>query len=301
MTRDDAYVRACAVMGTIVSVQVVGHGTSQRARRERQHAVERALGWCTHVEAVCTRFDANSELRRLSTRVGDGVAVSDLLFEAVQFALAVADASDGAFDPTVGHRLEARGFDREHRTGNVARSGINAADDVSYRDVTLDANARTITLHRPLLLDLGAVAKGLAIDMAARELAPFADFAIDAGGDLFLGGHNAHGTAWSVGVRNPHDTMQLLDTVHVTDTAVCTSGNYERPGHMVHPRHSDVSTMLASVTVIAPSAMVADAMSTAAFVLGPTAGTAFLERHHVSGLLVTSDRKRVTTRAWPND
>ena len=288
-------------MGTIVSVQVVGHGTSQRARRERRRAVERALGWCTHVETVCTRFDANSELRRLSTRVGEGVAVSDLLFEAVQFALAVADASDGAFDPTVGHRLEARGFDREHRTGNVTRSGINAADDVSYRDVTLDANARTITLHRPLLLDLGAVAKGLAIDMAARELAPFADFAIDAGGDLFLGGHNADGTAWSVGVRNPHDTTQLLDTVHVTDMAVCTSGDYERPGHMVNTRHGDPPAMLASVTVVAPSAMVADAMSTAAFVLGPTAGIAFLERHHVRGLLVTSDHHRVTTRAWPND
>lgn len=288
-------------MGTIVSVQVVGHGTSQRARRERQRAVERALGWCTHVETVCTRFDENSELRRLSTRVGEGVAVSDLLFEAVQFALAVADASDGAFDPTVGHRLEARGFDREHRTGNVTRSGINAADDVSYRDVTLDANARTITLHRPLLLDLGAVAKGLAIDMAARELAPFADFAIDAGGDLFLGGHNADGTAWSVGVRNPHDTTQLLDTVHVTDMAVCTSGNYERPGHMVNTRHGDPPAMLASVTVVAPSAMVADAISTAAFVLGPTAGIAFLERHDVCGLLVTSDQHRVTTRAWPND
>ena len=57
-------------------------------------------------------------------------------------------------------------------------------DDVTYRDVDVDLERRTITLRRPLVLDLGAVAKGLAVDAAARELQPFKDFAIDAGGDL---------------------------------------------------------------------------------------------------------------------
>ena len=56
------------------------------------------------------------------------------------------------------------------------------------------------TLHRPLTLDLGAVAKGLAVDAAARELAPFRNFAIDAGGDLYLGGCNDHGERWTVGI-----------------------------------------------------------------------------------------------------
>ena len=61
----------------------------------------------------------------------------------------------------------------------------------------LDPDRRTITLRRPLTLDLGAVAKGLAVDMAARELEPFRDFAIDAGGDLYLGGSNPQGEPWS--------------------------------------------------------------------------------------------------------
>ncbi|MBL0173569.1 MAG: FAD:protein FMN transferase [Gemmatimonadaceae bacterium] len=298
MTRDEAYVCAHALMGTTVSVQVIGHGASQRARRDRQRGVDRAIGWFTHVESVCTRFDAHSELRRLSTRIGEAVPVSPLLFEAVQFALAVADASDGAFDPTVGHRMEARGFDQAHRTGARVASDISVAEDVSYRDVELDAEARTITLHRPLVLDLGAVAKGLALDMAARELAPLVNFALDAGGDLFLGGHNAAGDAWAVGLRHPHDTTQLLDTIHVTDTAVCTSGDYERPGHILHAVHGESPATMASATVVAPSAMVADALATAAYVLGPTDGIALLERHDVSGLLVTSTMDRYTTRAW---
>ncbi|MEQ1691373.1 MAG: FAD:protein FMN transferase [Gemmatimonas sp.] len=301
MTRDESYVRTTAVMGTIVSVQVVGHGTSQRARRERQQGVDRAVGWFTHVESVCTRFDANSELRRLSAHSGKAIPVSALLFEAVQFALAVADATDGAFDPTIGHRMEARGFDREHRSGAVANSNMAVADDVSYRDVEVDAEARTIRLHRPLVLDLGAVAKGLAIDMAARELASFVNFAVDAGGDLFLGGHNVAGDAWSVGVRHPSDHAHLLETMHVSDSAVCTSGEYERPGHLWHGVRDESLQTTVSATVVAPSAMVADALATAAYVLGPVDGIALLERHEVRGLLVTSTLERHTTRAWPND
>ena len=285
-------------MGTMVSVQVVGHGSSQRARRERQHAVDRALGWFTHVESVCSRFDAASELRQLSTHIGKRVEVSALLFEAVQFAVAVADASEGAFDPTVGHRMEAAGFDREHRTGATARADVDAPDDVSYRDIELDVDTRTITLHRPLVLDLGAVGKGLAIDMAARELAPFADFAIDAGGDLFLGGHNVGGESWTVGIRHPIDITQVLETLVVTDTAVCTSGMYERPGHILTRPTNEPADALASVTVVAPSAMVADALSTAALALGLSAGATFLESHNAGALFVTAGLECTRTRAW---
>ena len=92
----------------------------------------------------------------------------------------------------------------------------------------LDPHRKTITLLRPLLLDLGAVAKGLAIDMAARELRPFAHFAINAGGDVYVGGRNAQGAPWSVGIRHPRVPGALFDTLRVSDCAVCTSGDYER-------------------------------------------------------------------------
>ena len=78
---------------------------------------------------------------------------------------------------------------------------------MSYRDVLLDPEQRTITLRRPLLLDLGAVAKGLAVDAAGRELEPFRDFAIDAGGDLFLGGSNPQGTPGRLGFDTRGATM----------------------------------------------------------------------------------------------
>jgi thiamine biosynthesis lipoprotein len=155
------------------------------------------------------------------------------------------------------------------------------------------------------VLDLGAVAKGLAIDMAARELRPFGDFAIDAGGDLYLAGCNAEGEPWSVGIRHPRQPGAVLETLRVSGVAVCTSGDYERPAvragghHIMDPRAGRPVDGLASVTVVAPTAIVGDALATAAFVLGRTAGPALLERHGVDGLFVTPDLERMATARMP--
>ena len=181
------------LMSTCVTIQVVGHGADPQQTAERRAIVERAFEWFRRVEECCTRFDPQSEMMQLTTQVGVPVPVSALLYEAVQFALAVAEESEGAFDPTIGHRMETRGFNREYRTGRVVRTDLQPASAVTYRDVRLDPAQRTITLLRPLILDLGAVAKGLAIDMAARELMPLEDYAIDAGGDLYVAGCNPDG------------------------------------------------------------------------------------------------------------
>jgi thiamine biosynthesis lipoprotein len=299
----DVYVHTIAPMGTVVTIQVVGHGEDDTRRAERAECVARAAAWFHSIEKCCSRFDSESELRQLTVRVGAPVLVSPMLYEAIRFALTVAEESAGAFDPTVGQRMEARGFDRNYQTGQVVSSGIASSflDGVSWRDVLLDTEAQTVTLLKPLVLDLGAVAKGLAVDVAARELAPFENFAVDAGGDLYLGGHNVDGEPWSVGIRHPRENS-LIETLHVSNTAVCTSGDYERKSatdervhHIMDARTGESAAALASVTVVAPSAMVADALATAAFALGPADGLRFLERQGVRGLMVTPSLERLET------
>ncbi|HEY2842598.1 MAG TPA: FAD:protein FMN transferase, partial [Bryobacteraceae bacterium] len=280
-------------MGTLVSIHVV-RGADAAAI---QTAIDRAFGWFHEIEERCTRFDARSELMQLTAKAGEAVPASAILYQAVQFALMVAEESGGAFDPTVGHLMEARGFNQEHRSGEIIRSAIPSEDCVSYRDVRLDADRRTITLLRPLTLDLGAVAKGLAVDAAARELEPFKDFAIDAGGDLYLGGLNPQGEKWCVGIRHPRKDHEVIDTLRVSNQAVCTSGDYERraPGgaeHLIDPRTGASRHAVASATVVASGAMLADALATAAFVLGPEDGIEFLNRLGVDGLIVTPDLQR---------
>lgn len=281
-------------MGTIVTIRVVRAGADE--------AIERAFEWFREIEERCTRFDARSELMRLTTQIGVAVPASAILFEAVQFALEVAEHSGGAFDPTVGHRMEARQFNRDHRTGQIVNTAIAAAEDISYRDVRLDPERNTITLLRPLMLDLGAVVKGLAIDAAARELQPFRDFAIDAGGDLYLGGCNPTGAPWSVGIRHPRRDQELIDTLFVSNKAVCTSGDYERPApepaeghHILDPRTGASPGTVASATVVAPNAMLADALATAVFVLGPVDGIQLLERLGLNGLIITPELEQHET------
>ena len=247
-------------MGTLVTIRVVPSGADA--------AMERAFEWFRYIEERCTRFDPQSELMQLTRQVGVPVPASAIVFEAVQFALKVAEETGGAFDATLGH----------------------------YRDVHLDAARKTITLLRPVPLDLGAVAKGLAVDAAARELQPFTDFAIDAGGDLYLGGCNPAGAPWSVGIRHPRHEGELIDSLHVTNKAVCTSGDYERGEHILDPRAGAPPHAVASATVVAPNAVLADTLATAAFVLGPIDGIKLLDRLGVDGLIVTPELQRYETR-----
>jgi thiamine biosynthesis lipoprotein len=271
-------------MDTGITIQVV----TSLPREAVESDVQRALAWFDTVERVCTRFDRSSEVMRLLDHVREPVAVSTLLFEVVGFAMDLAEQSEGAFDPTIGAHMEHLGFNTNYRTGEVINTPADA-ESVTYRDVKLDRRRRTVLLRRPVVLDLNAVAKGLAIDLAARELQAYADVCIEAGGDVYVRGHNAARQAWRVGIQHPRAEGVLIDALQVTDTAVCTSGDYERSGHLVDARQRRRVTDVASVTVVAPTAMAADGLSTTAMVLGREAGTRFLEEQGVEGVLVAPD------------
>lgn len=295
---DEVFTRTAVLMDTFVAIEVV----APKGVPEPTAAMERALGWFAEVEVRCSRFDPKSEVMRLTRFAGSAVKVSKLLYEVVRFALAIAEASGGAFDPTIGHVLESRGFNRDYRTGQPIDSGLDPKARPSFRDVRLDPARSTITLKRPLILDLGGVAKGMAIDLAAKELLKYSDFAVDAGGDLYLKGRNPLGRPWRIGIQDPRREGALFETLQILDAAVCTSGDYERrePGdsgghHILDPRTGESAAEAASVTVISPTAMVADALATAAFVLGPERGARFLERQGVEGLIISSSLERHAT------
>jgi thiamine biosynthesis lipoprotein len=289
--------RSAVFMDTLVTVQA-GSDAPESFFDERAEA---AFGWFRHVEQVCSRFDPASELSMLTARVGEAVPVSPLLAEAVRFALAVARESDGAFDPTLGYALARRGFNRHYITGDMRDAPEPPLDTPDYRDVCLDPAAGTILLRKPLLLDLGAVAKGLAIDLAAQELACFSHAVVEAGGDLSVRGRSATNEPWRVGIRHPRDADALIEVLYVSDMAICTSGDYERRGpsgdghHLIDPQSGASVDTVASVTVVTPSAMVADALATAAFVLGPERGLRFLEAQGAEGLIYSSTLERYAT------
>jgi thiamine biosynthesis lipoprotein len=278
-------------MDTGVNIQLVTDDPRKRA----EAAVQRALAWFDTVERICSRFDRGSEVMQLLDRIGTPTPVSTLLFECIAFAMDLAEQTDGAFDPTIGAHMEQLGFNTNYKTLETVQSHVST-ESVSFRHVKLDRRARTVLLRRPLVLDLNAVAKGLAIDLASRELQQYRDVSIEAGGDVLVRGHNATGEPWHIGVQHPRAPGLLAYTLRLTDTAVCTSGDYERrtadgtgEGHILDGRtHRPVSD-IASVTVVARTAMAADGLSTAAMVLGTERGLRFLEDQGVGGLMIAPD------------
>lgn len=296
MTR--GYTQTRVFMDTPVVTELVAPGLDDGELADR---TDRAYGWFAEVERRCSRFDEASELRSLSRRVGEPMSVSTLLFSALRLSLEVAHLTDGALDPAIGSAMERAGFNTNYLTGERVTSPWCAESSGTYQDILLDEDAQTVTLLRPLSLDLGAVAKGFAIDLAARELSGLPGFVINAGGDIFAHGLNPDGEPWRIGIRHPRRHAELLTSLRITDAAVCTSGDYERPQaegdghHIFNPASGASAGSAVSVTVIAPTAIVADALSTAVFVLGQEAGVDLLNRQGVNGMIIGPDLNVVET------
>lgn len=286
-----AVARSSIFMDTVIAIKAVSSLSAEAVNA----GIDRAFAAFRYVEETCSRFDDKSELRLLSLKPGVPQPVSPLLFEALRFARQLADTTGGIFDPTVGQLLERKGFARHYLTGFTPALLPFSATPVSYRDFELDEQERTVTLLKPMLLDLGAVAKGLAVDLAKRELEGYNGYLIDAGGDLFAGGRNERGEPWHIGIRHPLQTDQNICVLRISDMAVCTSGNYERRSpldgvthHLLDPYTETCSDELISCTVIAPYTMLADGLSTAVFLLGQRRGLEMLESMEFEGLTISS-------------
>ena len=297
------YVQTRVFMDTPVVIELSAPEHDEEALAER---TGRAFDWFAEVERRCSRFDEASELRSLTRRIGERVSVSTLLFNALHLSLEVAHLTNGALDPTVSRAMEQSGFNTNYLTGEQVTSPFFAHSSGTYRNIILDEHARTVTLTRPLWLDLGAVAKGLAIDLAAQELSGLPGFVVNAGGDIVARGFNPDGEPWRIGIRHPRRHAELITSLSITNAAVCTSGDYERPQiagdghHILNPIIGSSAVAAVSVTIVAPTAVVADALSTAVFVLGSEAGVDLLKREGVDGLIVSPDLEVIATPGMEN-
>ncbi|SEN73510.1 thiamine biosynthesis lipoprotein [Paenibacillus sophorae] len=275
-----------------MDIQVVtGDGQSKEAAEVK---INRAFEAFKKVEQACSRFSPDSELMKVCRSLETPVQVSPLVFEPLKFALEIAKWTDGVFDPTVGRVMEDNGFDTNYLTGESMKS--RSADSVTYRDIVLNEQDRTLFLRKPLVIDLGAVAKGFAIDLAANELKEFEGFVVNAGGDLFAGGVDESGGPWKIGIQHPWRSDSILYTLEMSNEAICTSGSYERRSaqmigmhHLIHPKTRQSPNDWISCSVMAPYAMLADAFSTASFLLGAESGKMLIEQADLKGILITPE------------
>jgi thiamine biosynthesis lipoprotein len=282
------------VMGTTATVQAWATDSAIAAL-----AVEGVFEVFDRVDSLMSTWRDDSVLNSLNgAGGGQWVNVGPEVCLVLQVAKTVAVVSEGAFDPTVLPLVRLWGF----RGGQVAQpdSALLAATlaTVDHGMLELDADSgRARLLTDGMAVDLGGIAKGYALDQAAEAMRRFGvkGGMIDLGGNLLAFGQGPHR---QVGIVDPAGTDLLLATVPLTDAAVATSGQYERYltiegrryGHILNPRTGWPVPPGVSATVLAKEAILADALATAAVVLGMDRGLALLEKTPgVEGVMALQD------------
>lgn len=209
------------------------------------------------------------------------------LSKVIEAALKWASGSEGAFDPTLAALIDLWAVEKGPHPPPAQKEIEETLKLTGYEKVSRTPDGKGFVLGG-VKLDLGAIAKGYAVDLAAESLKNdgVSDFLIDAGGDLYISG-TKKGKPWKVGLADPREPGLLIMTFNPKEGAVVTSGDYERYfewegvryGHVLDPETGRPAKGAASVTVWAKNAADADALATALMVLGPEKGLELVAKH----------------------
>ncbi len=300
-----------ATMGTYYSVKVAATGLSEQQSARIRAEIE---GELEDVNTKMSTWIEDSELSRFNRHAETlPFGVSTATFEVVSAALEIAQLSGGAYDVTIGPLVDAWGFGAGADSLDLSDDEIRSlVESVGYGKLELDAEACTLRKLRPdLRCDLSSIAKGYAVDRVAEALAVagFADVWVEVGGEVRAAGRNAGGRVWRLGIERPQLEPGVLQRiVPLDDAAVATSGDYrnyrERDGarisHIIDPRSGlPVRHRLASVSVVHPKCMTADALATALMVLGPEEGWELAMSEGLAVLFLVRDGNGFSERMTP--
>jgi len=281
----------------------------------------RALDRIDALEDQLTVYRDDSEVSRLNATAHLGpVEVEDGLFGLLQRAAALGEATGGAYDVTAGALSVAWGFFRGPKRVPDAETLADARARTGQHHVTLDPERRTVAFDRQgVIVNLGSIGKGYAIDRAVDVIRDhwWPTSALVHGGrsSLYALGSppGRFGGRWEVALRNPFDPERPLGTLFLRNRAMGTSGaafqqfeaNGRVYGHIIDPRTGEPGLGPASVTVLAPTAAEADALSTAFYLLGVEGAKGYLAGHPEVGAVFVEDgpggRPKVVTLGLTDD
>lgn len=281
----------------------------------------RALDRIDALEDQLTVYRDDSEVSRLNARAHLGpVEVEAGLFGLLRQAVTIGEATGGAYDVTSGALSVAWGFFRGPKRVPDAETLADARARTGQHHLTLDPVAQTVAFDRPgVTINLGSIGKGYALDRAVDVIRahwwPTAALVHGGRSSVYALGSppGRFGGRWEVALWNPFDPEHALGTLHLRNRAMGTSGAaYQRfeadgrtYGHILDPRTGAPALGPASVTVLAPTAAEADALSTAFYLLGIDVARDYVARHPALGALFVDEgphgRPRVVTLGLGDD
>lgn len=291
-------------MGTEVRIIAFTNASTNEARARA--AIEAAIAEIRRLEDVMTTWRP-SELQSLNDKAGDWVTLGADSLDVLDKSIWAGKTSKGTFDITFASMSEVWKFgdaaDAEPKLPSKAEVERRRAL-VDYRKIELDREGRRARIGKGQRIDVGGIAKGYAVDAAARVLraAGVTDFLVQAGGDLFGSGKKPDGSAWVSGIRDPRGSASaFFATIELENHAFSTAGDYARSfvkdgkryHHIIDPRTGWPATACRSVTIWAGDAFTADAVDDAVFILGPKEGLELVESLPDVGAVIVDAKNQV--------
>jgi thiamine biosynthesis lipoprotein len=273
------------IMGTFARIIVVANNS-----RQANACIAAGFDEMRRIDSVMSVYRPESELSKVNREAFAGpVKVSPELFGILQKSIEFSRITNGAFDITVGPLVDL--WRKAGETNSVPDADTLAATKsrVGYEKLILDVNATTVRFAvDDMRLDLGGIGKGYAVDRAVEVMQRKGALAgmVDSGGNIRCFGKPINRTAWLVGIQDPNvDNEKPLMVLKLNDCAVATSGDYRRfvtiagqkVSHIIDTNTAAGAHKMAGDTIIAKTAIEADALSTAVNVLGPQKGLGLIE------------------------
>jgi thiamine biosynthesis lipoprotein len=293
--------REQAIMGTRCVVELWSEDHARGLA-----AIEAVFAEFRRIDAAMSTYKPESELSRVNATAAQApMRISRELYELLATSIEYSKLTGGAFDITyasVGYLYDYRAH--VHPDADAIAAALPGID---YRHIELIPETQSVHFRRPgVRIDLGGIGKGYAVD---RGIAVLQDLGIDramvnAGGDTRIIGDRL-GRPWIVGIRHPDDENRVVLRIPLTDTAMSTSGDYERffeedgvrYHHILDPRTGRSASKVRSVTIIAATATRTDALTKSVFVMGAEDGIRFIDSlGDVDAIAVTPDGKVVYSK-----
>ena len=280
------------LLDTVVDIQIIS-SDEQRANQ----AIAAAYEEIQRIENLLGRYNKNSQIFALNKNAGVGsVTVSHEVRELLQRGKDYGVLTDGLFDIAIGALVDLWGIGTEQARVPSEKEIQQTLPRLNLAALDL-AHPQGVSITQPgVSVDLGGIGKGYAIDRAWQTLKDHGveKALINAGGNIRCIGTRVDGNPWRIGIRHPRQEG-ILGVIDVTEKAVATSGDYERYfmqdgmryHHILDPRTGRPAQECQSVTILAPTAEMADVLSTSVFIMGTDAGMRFIEAQEgVEGMIV---------------
>lgn len=259
------------------------------------------------IDAWMSEWRPETALSQLNQRAGVAqVQVPPKLFSIIEYALYVSRESEGAFDPTFNAFWGLYNFKKGKTRKPSEKEVVERLPLINYRAVKINPSEHIVFLQKKgMKLGLGGLGQGYGVDQVVKFLKrKYRAGFVDGSGDLYFWGKKPNGELWTTAIRDPRDHQKNIARVYGTDFAITTCGDDEkffvdedgrRIHHILDPKTGLPSRASRQTTVIAKTAMAADAFDTAVFVMGPKKGRKLIERLGMQAIFVTDDEVLMTS------